>query len=670
MKKLPLLFWLGLGIKIVCLFFFGSSYLKNLFIPFLDWAVTHPGQNPWAQFEPHFFPYGSVLFLLLATPKFLAYSLFGPYMLGAGAFGLASIKLPLLLLDLLLLFTLRRLNEGRIKEPLIYYWLNPILFYITYVHVQLDLVAMTFCFLSLNALVKKNYPLSAVAFAAATLSKFHVVLLLPLIAVYEWRRCFQKRALQNLCIFVCIWAGLSVLGFLPLISSGNISYVSTSSPEAGRIFAAQLPFGANVYLYLGLSIVLFALGRICLSSKISDRGLFDSAGVLFGCLIMATLPMPGWYFWVVPFIALSYSLYSHLPKSLFIGLCIIYLLYFLGVETWKNPLGLNITFTLLQTSMAGILLALGSLVLRFEAPLLRRTGPLLIGIAGDSGAGKNHLTDLLKNFDPKSTQVLEGDDYHRWERGDISWDRYTHLNPKANHLISMAFHTEQLLRGLSVEHHRYDHQIGRFSPGEELRASRTLIVQGLHTLYLRSFRGAFDLKVFVDTDPSLKLFWKAERDHAERGASIEKILSTIENRQEDRELHIEPQKPYADWILQYRTREVLNLEDIQRKKKPALYAKHLLWNDVPIQRIFDLLRKTSDLKAELDLVPSDPDRIALTIEGSPQLSSIHRIASEAFDDLPGITRAPRPPVLVDGLDGTTQLIALLLLSHQSQRRAL
>ena len=35
-----------------------------------------------------------------------------------------------------------------------------------------------------------------------------------------------------------------------------------------------------------------------------------------------------------------------------------------------------------------------------------------------------------KNF----TQIIHGDDNHKWERGHEKWLEYTHLNPKANNL--------------------------------------------------------------------------------------------------------------------------------------------------------------------------------------------------------------------------------------------
>src|SRR5262245_4274753 len=70
------IFLAGLAARIVCLPFFGAHYLHDFFIPFLDKAVTNPGVNPWSNFPPHYFPYGSILFALIAAPRWLAYQLF------------------------------------------------------------------------------------------------------------------------------------------------------------------------------------------------------------------------------------------------------------------------------------------------------------------------------------------------------------------------------------------------------------------------------------------------------------------------------------------------------------------------------------------------------------------------------------------------------------------
>jgi hypothetical protein len=58
-----------------------------------------------------------------------------------------------------------------------------------------------------------------------------------------------------------------------------------------------------------------------------------------------------------------------------------------------------------------------------------------IGIAGDSGAGKDTLSNALEGlFGEYSVTKISGDNYHLYSRGEPVWDLITHLNPKANDL--------------------------------------------------------------------------------------------------------------------------------------------------------------------------------------------------------------------------------------------
>ena len=47
---------------------------------------------------------------------------------------------------------------------------------------------------------------------------------------------------------------------------------------------------------------------------------------------------------------------------------------------------------------------------------------LLLGISGDSGVGKTSLVKMLNEiFFQDDYCVLNGDNYHKWERGDKNW---------------------------------------------------------------------------------------------------------------------------------------------------------------------------------------------------------------------------------------------------------
>src|SRR5262249_26047221 len=161
-----------------------SSYMRDLFVPFVDSGVAHPLSNPWQLWPARHFPYGSVLYLVLLVPKWLGTVLFGEAASGQTPLSIALMKLPLLLFDLVLLATLQKLAPQRERKLELFYWLNPIVLYITYVHAQLDVVSMALACLALWLLLGQRLVLSGLAMGAAISCKFHIAVLVPFVLIY------------------------------------------------------------------------------------------------------------------------------------------------------------------------------------------------------------------------------------------------------------------------------------------------------------------------------------------------------------------------------------------------------------------------------------------------------------------------------------------------------
>jgi uridine kinase len=658
------LFLAGAAVRLACLPFFGSSYLTDFFVPFLDTAVLNPSANPWSLSPPHFFPYGSVLFALLFAPRYLAHLLVGNAALGTGPLGLALVKAPLFALDAWLLVLLTRFSPRRTRRLLVYYWLNPVLFFITYLHGQLDVAAIAFLVASLLLLVRRSTAGSALAMAAATLCKFQVVLVVPLLLVYLWNRHFARAALRRIAVWTAWWAAVSVVGFLPVLRVGHLLYVTTGSPEAFRLFAARLDLGQGRVLYLGVVAVLLLLGRLCLSTRITEEGLFYGAAALLGSLVAVTDAAPGWFYWVLPFLALFFATQDLAPRSLHWTLVALYLFYFVVLPGRVAPASLvdGLAFTAMQASLCASLIAVWLLILQRELPLRGRGRPLLIGVAGDSASGKSTLSTVLEDlFNPRHTLVLEGDDYHRWERGHFKWRDYTHLNPRANDLEDMASHTLALRAGRAVFQPHYDHETGSFSAPREIRPARTLIVQGLHALYLRGLRDRFDLKIFLHPDEQVRLAWKVRRDSRERGHPPESVLESFRRRREDGVQHILPQRDLADWIVEVKAQGPITDEEILAGREPDLLVEHLLWNDAPVQSLAKAFAAIPECTVTARPVEGQINRIAFRVEGQMTAARVQEVAEQVFPLLRHVTRGRSEPVWHEGLAGLNQLIAIALL---------
>lgn len=179
--------------------------------------------------------------------------------------------------------------------------------------------------------------------------------------------------------------------------------------------------------------------------------------------------------------------------------------------------------------------------------------PFSIGIAGDSGTGKSELLRLLDSLlgGNRTIQNIEGDGDHRWERGDTAWDVYTHLDPKANYLYRQAQDIMTLREGSIVRRTDYDHTTGTFTAVKRIIPKRFIVLCGLHSLYLPQTRKALDLKLYMDTDETLRRFWKIQRDRAQRNHTNEEVLRQIEARIPDAKRFIYPQKQFADLCIRY-----------------------------------------------------------------------------------------------------------------------
>lgn len=177
---------------------------------------------------------------------------------------------------------------------------------------------------------------------------------------------------------------------------------------------------------------------------------------------------------------------------------------------------------------------------------------MLIGVVGDSGSGKTTLSAAIADVIGHSrvTSICL-DDYHRYDRAERSRLDITALSPDCNRLDLMARHLHALRAGGSVMKPVYNHHNGRFGADELLVPRAVVIARGLLALHNAQLRSAFDLTVFLDPDPALRIQWKIARDTAKRGYTVEQVMQHIRRRQPDVERHIAPQRAHADLVIMY-----------------------------------------------------------------------------------------------------------------------
>jgi uridine kinase len=193
----------------------------------------------------------------------------------------------------------------------------------------------------------------------------------------------------------------------------------------------------------------------------------------------------------------------------------------------------------------------------------------IIAIAGDSGTGKTTLMKYLEKLFNDYTLKLEGDRYHKWERGDKNWNKFTHLNPKANYICKFKEDVFNLKIGENIYGVDYDHSTGKFTELQEVKSSNNIILCGLHTLIDNKTNNLFNLRIFLDPDTKLKYYWKIKRDMSKRGYSKEKVIENIKKRIKDNELYIKPQQKESDIVIKFFTDDDFVYDNID--SNPNIY---------------------------------------------------------------------------------------------------
>lgn len=195
----------------------------------------------------------------------------------------------------------------------------------------------------------------------------------------------------------------------------------------------------------------------------------------------------------------------------------------------------------------------------------------VIGIAGDSGCGKSYISKILSELLKFDTLRLECDRYHKWERGHENWKKYTHLNPEANNLDAYSSDLLSLKLGHDIYQVDYDHCTGKFTQPDHIYSKNNVIVCGLHTLFNNESNGLINLRIFMDPQEELKLFWKIRRDVAERGYNYSTVIEKIKQREND-QVYIQGQKQNSNLIIGFMAGENLDQSKYNDKNyDPKLY---------------------------------------------------------------------------------------------------
>eukprot|EP00249_Psilotum_nudum_P009876 c22206_g2_i1 orf=365-1648(-) len=193
---------------------------------------------------------------------------------------------------------------------------------------------------------------------------------------------------------------------------------------------------------------------------------------------------------------------------------------------------------------------------------------VVIGLAADSGCGKStFMRRLISVFggaaappaggNPDSNTLISDtttiiclDDFHSLDRTGRKQKGVTALDPRANNFDLMYEQVKSLKQRKAVMKPIYNHVTGLLDPPELIEPPQILVIEGLHPMFDPRVRELLDFSIYLDISDEVKFSWKIQRDMAERGHSLESIKASIQARKPDFNAYIDPQKQYADVVIQ------------------------------------------------------------------------------------------------------------------------
>lgn len=177
---------------------------------------------------------------------------------------------------------------------------------------------------------------------------------------------------------------------------------------------------------------------------------------------------------------------------------------------------------------------------------------LVMAICGGSGAGKSTVTRILAELlAGLEVGIIAQDCYYRSMAPGQRGEDYNFDHPAALDVPLLRRHLAALKLGRDIRLPCYDFKFHRrLKKWRPFACRRIIVVEGSLLLANLRLRGFFDLRLFVDAPPDLRLLRRISRDLRERGRTFESVLqqywATV------RPMHlkfIEPFRKTADFIV-------------------------------------------------------------------------------------------------------------------------
>lgn len=264
--------------------------------------------------------------------------------------------------------------------------------------------------------------------------------------------------------------------------------------------------------------------------------------------------------------------------------------------------------------------------------------PIILGIVGDSAAGKTTLTrGIAQVLGEENVTTICTDDYHKYDRTQRAQIGITALHPDCNHLDIMQQHLSLLRSGQPILKPNYSHKTGTFEAPTYIKPSKFVIVEGLLGYSTRVARDAYDVKVYLAPPEALRAQWKVKRDTQKRGYTEEQVLEELQKREPDSEAYIRPQRTWSDLVVSFcpsttDSNGQLDVKLVLRPTIPHPELTRVVGEDSPTQ---------SAIRLGLDRDMGKPVDV-LEIDGHATKDQVVHLERFICDELPALSNVCNP----------------------------
>ncbi|MCV3214800.1 phosphoribulokinase [Plectonema radiosum NIES-515] len=260
--------------------------------------------------------------------------------------------------------------------------------------------------------------------------------------------------------------------------------------------------------------------------------------------------------------------------------------------------------------------------------------PIILGIVGDSAAGKTTLTKgIAQVLGTENVTIICTDDYHRYDRTQRASLGITALHPDCNYLDIMQHHLSQLRTGQPILKPIYSHKTGTFEAPIYIKPAKFVIIEGLLGYSTRGARDCYDVKAYLAPPESLRAQWKVKRDTQKRGYTEEQVLAELEKREPDSEQFIRPQRQWSDIVVSF-----YQPSEDEAQANGNLNVRLVLRPTIPHPDFTEIIKSTngnsnSAIRLGLDRDMGKPVDV-LEVDGHATLEQVNKLEQLICSDMP------------------------------------